>query len=94
MSPMARVASTWRSLFLLFNVAGDQEATSADVTFCPDLTRFSPTNFARGAEIAAHAETQVEPVLAQLRDAYRALGHTRLGTLALSPVAGPMGAIA
>lgn len=84
MSPLARMASTWRALFLMFNVAGDQEATSADVTFCPDLTMFSPTNFARGAAIAAHAEAQIEPVIVQLQDAFRGLGDARPG-IALVP---------
>jgi NTE family protein len=72
LSPIGRVRDTARALFLLFSVVGNQQAADADVTFSPSLD-FLPTDFTKARAIVAHAEAQVEPVLAQIRQRYRAL---------------------
>ena len=67
-----RVRDSLRALFLLYNVAGERQASSADVTFSPNLNPFLPTDFMRADEIVACAQGQLEPVVREAEERFAA----------------------
>ncbi len=72
LSPVARVRDGVRALFLVFHDSGERQASSADVTFTPDLSAFDATDFLKAGEIIAQAERELPPVLALTAERYRA----------------------
>lgn len=74
LSPFGRISDSMRSLFLLFSATGDQQASlGADVTFSPDLAPHLPFDFMAARAIVARAESQVGPVIQEVKARYRAM---------------------
>lgn len=67
-----RVRDSLRALFLLYNVTGERQASSADVTFSPDLNPFLPTDFVKAEDIVRRAEDQLGPVIREADEKFRA----------------------
>jgi NTE family protein len=70
-----RVRDSLRALFLLYNVTGERQASSADVTFSPDLNPFLPTDFMKAEAIVARAEDQLGPVIREIEEKFAAFCH-------------------
>ena len=67
-----RVRDGLRALFLLYNVTGERQASSADVTFSPNLNRYLPTDFMKADEIVRCAEDQLDPVVREVEEKFAA----------------------
>lgn len=67
-----RVRDGLRALFLLYNVTGDRQASSADVTFSPNLNPYLPTDFMKADDIVRCAEDQLDPVVREVEEKFAA----------------------
>jgi len=73
MRPLSRIADSLRALFLLYNATGLQQAAAADVVFSPDLSEFSPVDFAKAPAIIERAERDAELAVSEALERYRVL---------------------
>ena len=65
---------------LLFNAIGEQQMSAANVTFSPELSAFSPTDFSRASALIEAVGVQVDPVVALAVSKFEALGGGRRRT--------------
>jgi predicted acylesterase/phospholipase RssA/CRP-like cAMP-binding protein len=73
LSPIGRARDAVRSIYLLYNTTGKQQAFAAAATFAPSLDPYLPTDFHRAEQIIALAEQQVEPIIESAKEQYAAL---------------------